>query len=212
MKPFQILLISLSTSLITGCSKSTGGAQEERRYEFEVLEYKTNLPIAAAKIDLFACIQYDAVFGCRSTGIVSSKLTDANGHCSFTATEYNKADKGIRVSKAGYWSQGGGSGKNYLVPEASLSLHIVRDNNYPDTSYMSVSINGPFGISFLSFKAPADSIITIKAFGNENNDTKWSVFTRSPECFMFCTADTLARGNFSKPIGKMETGSFTLRY
>lgn len=212
MKTHHIIPILFSILFITSCTKSIDRDEVERQYEFEVLEYKTDMPIAGARIDLLMCTKYDAVFGCRSTGILSSKLTDTKGLCSITASEYDKADKGIKISRGGYWTEDGRSGKNYLVPEALLSLHVKKQNNYPDTSYMAISISGPFGISFLSFKAPSDSIITIKAFGNENNNTRWSVFTRSPECFAFCTSDTLSKGNFSKPLGKMETGSFTLNY
>ena len=204
-------ILFLFLNLLYACSKSDDVAPPQPAHVFEVLEYKTNIPIAGAKVDLYTCTRYDAVFGCRTTGIFSSKITDAKGLCSFTNTEY-KADEGVKVSKSGYWTREGGV-KTYLQPEAFLNLHIKKQNNYPDTSYISIEISSEMGqVSFLSLKAPADSIINIKAFGNQNNNTKWTVFTRSSGCFNFCLADTLARGNFAKPLAKAETATYTLSY
>ena len=213
MKLYLIPLVVSFTVFTYSCSKSNDVLTEQPGHQFEVLEYKTNTAISGATVVLYTCARYDAVFGCRATGFLASKVTDVKGTCTFTDTELRKADEGIKISKEGYFAINGHPGTNYLQPEALLNLHIQRQNPYPDSSYITIKINGELSqVSFISFRAPLDSVVSIKAFGNENNNTEWSVFTKSPGCIAFCITDTLKNGHFSKPLAKGETGTYTLRY
>ena len=207
---FSVVFVFL---LLVGWSKPSNDDDfKESEYEFEVLEYKSNAPIEGAKVDLYTCM-YDIVFGCSSTAISVSKLTNAQGVCSFSKAQHDKGDKGIIISKVGYWARSSSAfGTNYLQPEALLKVHIKRQNNYPDSSYMNIEISGEDGnSSSRAFKAPIDSLMTIRVFGNGDNNTAWRVYTIRRDCPGTCS-NTLIQGNFSKPLAKMEQGSFTLYY
>ena len=209
--PLSCVMLSL---LCCACSKQDENIrqqQQQTNHVFSVYEYKTNIPIEGATVALYTCTRYDAVFGCRNTGVSTYKLTDSRGQCSFSDAEY-RADEGIKITKAGYWTQGG-STQNFLQPEALLNLRLIRQNNFPDSSYISIQVAGEFGkVSSLTFKAPSDSVVTLKVFGNQNNNSSWTLFTKSPTCLAYCITDTLTKGNFSKPLAKSETGSHTLNY
>lgn len=207
-----ILLAGLLISLVN-CSKSSSGSNNGTPVTITVKEYKTNIPLPGVRIDLLKCSRYDNVFGCQEVTLFASHTTDANGEYKTTETEINKADEGIFLSKATYFQAAGGTGENFLEPEAFVNLAVKAVNSYPDTALLQVRAHGELGFdSKLSFFAPLDSMVHFTLFGNETNQIYWTVYTRVLSCQFGCIVDTLASGNFSLSPQKAETLSANIDY
>lgn len=212
MKHFKLhyLLICL---LLFNCTKSKNEQGANNNEKIEVLEFKTKEPIASAKLDLYRCTNYDNIFGCLAKAIFASGITDKNGIYNFKPGELNRADEGILLSKSNYWTAGGGTGTVFMYPEAWISLHVVKQNIYPDTSLFQIRAEGEnYSVSLVTFHAPVDSIIKIRAFGNQVNSIKWHVIVKDTKCYQYCPTDTLASGNLVQNLGKFETVPITISY
>ena len=66
--------------------------------------------------------------------------------------------------------------------------------------------------SALSFRAPKDSTVRFRLFGNEINDVKWVVVTKLSHCYMGCPRDTFAFGGLSLNPQKFETFTSSIDY
>ena len=199
--------------ILVSCSKSE--TPEETTYKITVKEYKTNIPLPGVKISLYRCSNYDAVFGCQSTSLFATHATDKNGEYALTQSELNRSDEGMILSKPQYFDRHGGTGEVPMQPEAWIKIAIKANSIYPDTSKMALSVIGELGEgSFLAFKAPKDSTVDFRIFGNETNVVNWMVYTelyQSP-CIFYCPIDTLASGTFSITPKKFEKVTASLDY
>lgn len=86
--------------MFISCSKSK--ENEVATDQMEVLEYKTNSPLASVQIDFYRCSKYDNIFGCQATQIFATARTDNTGRYSFKPGELFKSDQGIVLRKAKY--------------------------------------------------------------------------------------------------------------
>ena len=187
MNKLQLLKIFILI-MLASCSKSKDKeVTTNNPQQIEVLEYKTNIPLASVQIDLYRCSNYDNEFGCQGKQIFATGITDNNGKYTFKAGELNKATEGIILHKASYWNTNGGTGKVYMSPEAWINIHLTRQNNYPDTSLFHIMVAGEAGIGELtSFNLPVDSIVKVRAVGNEANTLSWQVITKDSHCYQYC--------------------------
>jgi hypothetical protein len=210
MKKLKLIKIVLLIMFIS-CSKSK--ENEVATDQIEVFENKTNSPLASVQIDFYRCSNYDNLFGCQATQIFATGITDNKGIYLFKPGELNKADEGIILHKVNYWNTGGGVGKVYMKPEAWIDLHLIRQNNYPDTSLFRYRVQGESERGDLvSFSAPMDTIIKVIAFGNEANTLNWQVIVKDRTCYQFCPIDTLGNGVLTQTLDKFGTISLTLSY
>jgi len=200
--------------LLFSCKKSLLGTGEEDTYVIKVKEYKTETPLATVKISLYQCSKYDIEFGCQSTSLFASHITNNDGEYTITLSELNKADEGIVLSKAQYWDIGGGTGENHMEPEAWVNVALNLVNDYPDTCMLRLFTTGEFGItSILSFPAPKDSTVKFRLFGNETNQVTWLVYPKQKPCVFGCPLiDTVASGSFTLTPQKFETVTTTVNY
>ena len=156
---------------------------------------------------------YDNEFGCLGKQIFATGITDNSGKYTFKPGELNKANEGIILHKDSYWNTNGGTGKVYMSPEAFINVHLTRSGSYPDTSLFRIMVIGEAGIGALtSFRAPADSLVKVRAVGNETNTLSWQVITKDSHCYQYCIVDTLAKGMITENPAKFETISYTLKY
>ena len=159
--------------IFAGCSKE----EEKRTTAIKVLEYATNLPIAAA--DVLVCegdlqtVNY----------LLFRGVTDDNGICLVPSDKYDDADL-IFVEKVSYWTSK--KLKNttiHLSPEGWLQLRTHRVSNYPADASLYIRLLSDAGrsdgTSFGSVNT-ADSLYTILAFGNIENRIAWEVIDTSP--------------------------------
>lgn len=198
---------------MVSCKKTPADGSAETDYVIKVKEYKTETPLQGVKISLYTCSRYDAVFGCQQTALFASHVTDAKGEYTITGNELTRANEGIVLSKTQYWERNGGTGENLLEPEAWVNLSLKAKNSYPDTSFFALRSTGALGISSIqTFKAPGDSVVRFRLFGNETNEANWIVYTMDPVCYQFCKIDTLASGVVSLNPKKFETLSASLNY
>jgi len=207
MKNLKILLLILFIS----CSKSK--ENEAATDRMEVLEYKTNIPLASVQIDFYRCSKYDNIFGCQAKQLFATAQTDNNGKYTFKPGELFKSDQGIVLRKAKYWNTGGGTDQRFMSSEGTIDLHLVRQNNYPDTSLFRIIVAGESGTGdLITFRPPADSVVKVRGFGNEGNTLNWAVIVKDPSCYIYCIIDTLAKGVLTQNLDKFGTSSLTLSY
>jgi len=208
------LLISLSLSIFTSCSKST----DEGTTLFEVFEYKTNTPVASVQIDFLHCSYYDLVFGCQTTGIVATGFTDNNGRYSFRQSEVNRSTKGSKLHKSNYWDADGHPGINYIAPESWISIRLIRQNVYSSPRlFFGYYIQGESGYARINpFTVPFDTIIRVRAFGNEVNKVKWEIGSGIVSSLIYVNnysvTPILANGMLTQNMNRFETTSISLSY
>jgi len=198
--------------ILVSCTKSE--APGEATYTIKVKEYKTNLPLPGVKIALYHCSNYDAVFGCQSKSVFATHATNQEGEYLITNSELNRADEGIKLSKLQYFDRDGGTGEVFMEPEGWVKVAIKTNKVYPDTSQLVLNVIGELGEgSSLTFKAPKDSTVDFRIFGNETNVINWLVYTTlPPPCLFYCPIDTLAFGTFSLNPKKFEKLAASLDY
>lgn len=194
------------------CKKNTSAISQED-YQITVLEYKTNLPLPGVQVKLIKCTNYDNEFGCQATGVFTSKTTNSAGIVSFTNGEINKANEGIILHKSGYWDKEAGGGTNYLESEASLRIHLRQGHKYPDTAFFALKATSELSkVTDVLFKAPKDSTIIFKGFGNEDNPLEYFVYRNAPVCYYYCFADSVGGGKLTRYIDKAQVDTLTIVY
>jgi hypothetical protein len=207
----RIFYWTLPLIFLTACSKS----KEEPPILFEVFETKTNTPVESVKIDLLRCSNYDLVFGCNATEIVTFGYTDNNGKYSSSQKDYRWASEGAKMSKPNYWTGECQPGKNYIATEATLNLRLLRQNTYPSARvFFRYTVHGEFGKSYNFYvSVPTDTTIKIRAYGNEANTINWGI-TISNFCIVFpyCSDSLFASGVLNASVDRFGTISRTLNY
>lgn len=161
--------------LLAGCSKSE---KEEQYVYFEVLEYKTNIPLPGVQIKLFRCFDYDIEFGCRAIIDFATAITDENGKASVSQSIYNRMNEGIQFSKAGYFTTNGYAGTVYLNRQGTVNTRIVPGTTiYPNCHLFITASNDRYSFQVLDLipipSSPID--ITIKAIDGQVNTFKWQI-------------------------------------
>jgi hypothetical protein len=201
------LIVVLHLTLFISCTKS-----KDDTTIFEVFEYKTNTPIPNVKIDLLRCTNYDLVFGCQSTTIFATGYTDNNGRYSFKQSVFNRTNEGIKLFKPNYCNTAGYPGKNYLATEGWINLHLIRQNIYTfPILYFDYDISGESGITYANpLEIPVDTIIKIRAFGNQVNKINWAIGTQSN--WDFHSVVPLTNGTLTQNMDRFGTGSIILSY
>lgn len=182
--------------LLVACKKP---AVDTPTDDIVVKEYKTNTPLPGVLVSLFACTQYDFVFGCRSVGAIGGYYTDANGIASISQYELSKATSSVKLTKPGYWDQlAGGAGLYAMMPEAYMRIMTKPTRAYPDTAYFAITTGNENGkSSYIFFKKPKDSTFIMRLAGGVPNTINWVVYTALPLCLFNCPRDTLAYGSMA---------------
>ena len=151
--------------------------------KIEVVEYKTNLPVADATVIFFKLGSFD-LYGCQCwlTTVFLTKQTDESGYCLVTESDFNQATQGINISQGNYWSVGSSKvqTKYELDFIGQVKLHLIKTNSYPDQSFIDVSCSGERITSSVGngafYTSIADSTYTFNAFGGQTNTISWKVY------------------------------------
>jgi hypothetical protein len=116
------------------------------------------------------------------------------------------------LSKPQYWDIHGGEGEIHMEPEAWVKIALKANIVYPNTGFFVLKTTGELGsASFQKFKAPKDSIVDFRLFGNEMNKVDWVVYkTGYPPYCNPC--DTLAFGSLSLNPQKFEKLTSSVNY
>lgn len=171
------------------------------------------MPLSGVRINLYKCGRYDNILGCQSKLVFATRSTDQNGEYSFTQSELNQSTEGIVLSRGRYWDVEGHQGEVLMEPEALVDITLKASRSYPDTSIFEMSTTSELGNgSAKSFRAPKDSSISYRLFGNEQNIIKWVVYTSLPRCHIYCPRDTLATGSLTLDPQKFETLKTSINY
>ena len=210
------LSIFLLLGLLVSCSKAKEEKQEEAIRRFEVLEYKTNIPIDSVQIQFLRCSNYDIQFGCQAREIFLTGFTDHSGRYAVRQSVLHGANGGIKLQKSNYWSEVGQTGMNYLSPEGWINIHLIRQNVYAfPRLFFNYDIDGESGFTRIDpVMIPVDTIIKVRAFGNEVNKLNWQIGTGTHPILTGGTNITtiLANGTLTQNPGRFETTSVTVLY
>ena len=213
MKRTVNLLLMCVMVVFVSCKKTKADTTGGNTYVIMVKEYKTNIPLPGVHISLYRCSSYDIEFGCQATSLFATYITDSKGEYKISQLDLNKADEGITLSRSQYWSRHGGTGEVAMEPEAWTNITIKASKDYPDTSLLQLKAIGEFGAaSFETIKAPKDSMMKYRLFGNETNVIDWIVYTKDLSCIIYCVYDTLASGSLTLKPGKFESLASSLNY
>ncbi|HSD13654.1 MAG TPA: hypothetical protein VLB74_03320 [Flavobacterium sp.] len=214
MKKHYLLFGLFISVLLVFCSTS----DDEGYHVVKVKEYKTNLPLSGAVVNLYTCGNYDFEFGCDKSLFMTLTTNDL-GECHVSQSDYANASEGITVSKAQYWERDGRYGENYIEPEAWVKVNIKNINNYPNPSFFVFKTRSELGNeSFQVFRAPSgSSIARFRLFGNELNKVDWYVAEGDPpspfcQYCCYCGIVPYASGNFSLSPQKFEVLNATIEY
>ena len=155
--------------IFVGCSKKP---DDKPQTPIKVLETVTNLPVSGADLALFTSIWGGAYGTTLFRGV-----TDDKGICQVPSEHYNNATSEMNVGKANYHNflvQ-----KNttvYITPKGWLKLRIHQVGNYPVGTTLNLTMVSESGRSeFTPVNAAADSLVSLLAFGNEQNKLDWQV-------------------------------------
>jgi hypothetical protein len=206
-------LIACILVLSVSCTKSSTENPNDNNYRIIVKEYATRVLLPAVQIKLYTCSNYDVVFGCQSASLYTTLMTDQKGECTITNQQLNKANQGMLFSKSQYWDRQGGSGENFLEPEAWVRINLKTINNYPDTSFFVLtSTSQLYTKSILTFKATRDTVVNFRLFGNQTNKLNWMVYTKDSRCFQYCPIDSITGGNLTLNPQKFENMTTSINY
>lgn len=209
MKKQSLYLLTCLYPLLVSCSSSEN-QEETNSYTIKVEEHKTNLPLQGVEISLYYC-KYDIEFGCQKK-LLRTHMTDAKGEYKMTEEEYLEADEGFILRKPQYWGRNTKTEEIAMEPEAWTTISIKTNTTYPITSFFVLKTTGELGIeSAKFFKAPKDSIVDFRLFGNEMNNVGWTVYKIGypPYCN---PCEILATGSFSLNPQKFDTLTSSINY
>lgn len=188
--------------LTFACKKNSTGTEEDNTTTtLRTKEYLTGISLSGVSVQLYRCSNYDALFGCQSTSLFATYTTDANGECKIKNSVLSKADEGVMYKKPRYWETEAGEA---MEPEATVEVNLKAGKLYPDTLQVSLITTSQTGlISTTTFKAPKDSLVNFRIFGNAKNEIDWTLHTEGI-CLFYCSADTVAKGHFTVQAQKFE--------
>jgi hypothetical protein len=173
--------------IFVGCSKKEK-EEDKPKTPIKVLETVTNLPVGGADLVLFT-----SIWGGAYGRTLFQGVTDDKGICQVPSENYSDATSEMNVVKAKYWpflTQ-----KNtivYMTPEGWLKLRIHQVGNYPAGSVLNLKMVSESGRQENTYYNDAvDSLISIKAFGNEQNKIEWQVVDASNNLVTYGTTNWL---------------------
>ena len=63
-----------------------------------------------------------------------------------------------------------------------------------------------------TFTSPIDTVLKVRAVGNQVNTLTWEVIVKGKACYQYCIIDILANGALTQNPDKFGTTSLTLTY
>jgi hypothetical protein len=176
-----VLIIAVTGLLNTACKKSDS-VPPVYYTTLKVLEFKTNLPLAGAKVEIYKCTKH-GFGGCSDISLLRTLSTDKDGNFQFDS----KLDVFfVNASHQQYWD-GSSGGETlwgdllpvtniYLAPVAYTKIHLKKVN--PHASGLSMVLNVKPDSSTLygstaAFSLPADTTFAMASHGNINNVVSW---------------------------------------
>lgn len=206
-KKFKKLAALLVFVFIAGaCNKPD---DRDSQYEFQVLEYSTNNPIAGATVDGYKCLSKDWLGNCMTTGTyVASTTSNNEGKIFFQKS----LDIGVlKTRKDKYWDhENSNMSLDYdipLTPVSILKVHVIKVNTHP-AGYVLNLVSQSQGCSDCPWETkqvgqPLDTYVYLKGAGYYNNSVGWYMNPGGP-----------ASGSSTPSvlINRFDTAQFEVRY
>jgi hypothetical protein len=191
--------------VLTCACRKTSTTEEGPTTVLKTKEFRTGVPVPNVTVQLFRCSNYDYVFGCVATSLFATFYTDGKGECRAKDEVLKRADKGILYSRSQYWETPAGKA---MEPEAFVEVSLKASKTYPDSLHIALATRGETGVvSRSAFKAPKDTVVKFRVFGNAQNDVKWFLYLEN--CLPFSTLcdanSTWAEGGFTVEPEKFMT-------
>jgi hypothetical protein len=162
------VFIIVVASLLNAACKKIDFVPKIAYTTLRVLEFKTDLPVADAKVKIYECKKYS--FGsCSDVSLLRTLTTDKDGNFQF--------DSKLRVFEADashdqYWD--GGSGAQpitdiHLIPIAQTKIHLQKINTHSQDALLHIFFCG----LHYSYNQVEDSTVIIESYGNSDNSIDW---------------------------------------
>ena len=89
----------------------------------------------------------------------------------------------------------------------------VRTQGRNSPASLDFGIMGEYGIGqSYTFSSPIDTVLKVRAVGNEVNTLNWEVIVKDRACYQYCVINTLAQGVLTQNPDKFGTTSLTLTF
>jgi hypothetical protein len=180
--------------VLYSCKKSN--VQGGGNVTLHVSEFKTNLPIAGAKISLYTQGAFDFwTCGCYVADLLLTGQTDSKGDFTVSQDNFNKANMGIEIEKNLYIPGGGENNTTQftLCAIETIRLRLLEVNPHPELTYLAMNIKGETQSQYLVYnseniwpKGTIDTTLTLNVYGEQLN-----TFTMLINDSSFNTVDTL---------------------
>lgn len=168
-----IFALLLCVTVLLCCKKETTNPADVIQ-QMKVLEYKTNMPLANVRVDMYSCIPPPGRTNCDTGHLIFTGYTDTNGIVS--TNEFYHAAFGITLTKDNYITAAGAAGTVYMYPAAHVRLHLIKDSVYADTTafvyYIDSTLRAGAGSFTYLTPPPADTIIQLQLPG----DSTYNIF------------------------------------
>jgi hypothetical protein len=151
---------------------------ETSRKEFEMIEFRSNVPVGQATINLYKCTGYNAANECIQRVLVAKYITNSEGKTNVAEADINLSSGGIEMNKEGYWTQAVSPGRNEINREGWLQIQVMKVNQYPAGSQLFVYNRDERSVlkpSFFTMQNLHDTVALVRAYGGQNNLVSWTV-------------------------------------
>lgn len=209
-----VLLLLCITALV--CCKKSETNPADVVQQMRVLEYKTNIPLAGVKVEMYSCIPPPGRTSCDTGHLIFTGYTDTNGIVA--TTEFFHAAFGIVLTKNNYITAAGAAGNRYMYPAAYLRLHLIKDSVYADTTafvyYTDSTLTSGIGSRTYITPPPADTTINLQLPGDSTYNITCGVIIpvincTAPPCYPQWLTDTIMQ---SLTLSKFGDTTVTIRY
>jgi hypothetical protein len=175
------IIFFIACIVITGCKKSSP------HYEsYQVLEYRTNTPIAGAKVLLFKCLGGGEGTPCTNS-VFDSLITDSNGGFQFASNGVHMIVAEHQNYIYGHSGDDVPLGDVYLSPLAHTKAHLKKVSVHDPALHLDINVSGdqntvpdvfnnisPLFFKY-SFNMPNDTTVILNSYGNNNNTLLWYI-------------------------------------
>jgi hypothetical protein len=177
--------------ILASCKKESAPGDGKTK-SIEVVEYKTNKPIARASVDYYKVCDFGSPPYCYQ--LVQSTLTNTDGMCEIPESVFNNFSYGIVISPPPfvpgkdyiYWAVGSeavhSTATKYALPMVGEEkMHLSKTNDFANGYYIEIKAHGElasFSVIDVArvYAFPSDSSFNFWTYRAQTNTITWNIF------------------------------------
>jgi hypothetical protein len=211
----MIIFLMFALIVMISCKKTettTTAVGDPGVTTVHVSAYKSNAPIAGIYVAVMS-VRIDIGCDCLIYNSTEVLRTDANGNCEVENKYFKSSGYLLEIGGDEFWTVYSDNTTSkpteYTVEfRDQLNVHLIRTNIYPDNAVIGYNCSGEQPGSTLSSYlrlAPADSVVTMDAYGAEKNTVRWWVLDNIQE-------DTLGSGTVGVDVKQGAATDLEIHY